>query len=125
MISDLSHFFGGDLSPGITGDLAPASGTIRGQQRVLRRLLTNPGDYVFQPTYGAGLPQWIGRTLDVGKVSALIRSHILLEDTVARTPPPVITVTALAADQTALAVRIAYNDAATSTPVVLSFNVSS
>lgn len=125
MISDISHFFGGDLSPGITGDLAPASGTIRGQQRVLRRLLTNPGDYVFQPTYGAGLPQWIGRTLDVGKVSALIRSHILLEDSVAASPPPVIAVAPLPADPTGLAVRIAYSDAATNTPVVLSFNLSS
>lgn len=124
MISDIAHYFGGDLAPGITGDLAPASGTLRGQQRVLRRLLTNPGDYVFQPSYGAGLPQWIGRLLDVGKVSALIRSQILLEDSVAKLPPPVITVTQTPTDLTGLAVRIAYNDAATNAPVVLSFNVS-
>lgn len=124
MINDINHFWGGDLSPGITGDLLPASGTVRGQQRILRRLLTNPGDYVFQPTYGAGLPAYVGQQLDVGKITALILSQILLEDCVARTPPPQITVQQASTDLTGLAVRIAYNDAATNAPTVLSFNVS-
>jgi hypothetical protein len=124
VINDISHFWGGDLSPGITGDLLPANGTTRGQQRILRRLLTNPGDYVFQPTYGAGLPGYVGQLLDVGKVTALILSQILLEDCVSRTPPPQITVQQTPTDLTGLAVTIAYNDATTNTPIVLSFNVS-
>ena len=61
--------------------------------------------------------------MDVGKVTALIRSQILLEDAVARVPAPVITVKQ-GADLVSLAVDIAYNDAATDTPTVLSFNVS-
>jgi hypothetical protein len=124
VINDLNHFWGNDLSPGVTGDLATVSGTLLGQQRVLRRLLTNPGDYIFHPDYGAGLPGFIGRTLDVGKVVAVIRSQILLEPSVAKTPAPQITVQQLPADLTGLAVTIAYNDADSNTPVVLSFNVS-
>jgi phage baseplate assembly protein W len=123
MMNDLAHYWSGDLSTGNTGDLALVSGTLRGQQRVLRRLLTNPGDYIFQPKYGAGLPAWVGLPMDVGKVTALIRSQILLEDAVARVPAPVITVKQ-GADLVSLAVDIAYNDAATDTPTVLSFNVS-
>lgn len=124
MINDINHFWGGDLLPGLTGDLQPVNGTTRGQQRILRRLLTNPGDYVFQPTYGAGLPQWVGRLLDAGKITALIRSQIMLEDSVAKTPPPQISVQQTPTDLTGLAVTIAYNDAATNAPTVLSFNVS-
>lgn len=124
MINDLSHYWGGDLSTSPTGDLAGASGTLRGQQRVLRRLLTNPGDCLAHPDYGAGLPAWVGLPLDVAKVKALIRSQILLEDAVARTPAPEITVRQLSTDLTGLAVRVAYNDAIVNLPVVLSFNVT-
>lgn len=123
-LTDLYHYWGADLQPGNTGDLMPVSGTIRGQQRILRRLLTNPGDYIAQPNYGAGLPQYVGQPMDVAKITALIRSQILLEDAVAPTPAPQITVQQTAPDLTGLAVRIAYNDAATNSPVVLSFNVT-
>jgi hypothetical protein len=124
MINDLYHYWGSDVSTGPTGDLLTVSSTLLGQQRVLRRLLTNPGDYVFQPSYGAGLPAYVGQPMDVGKITALIKSQLLLESAVAKTPPPQITVAQSPTDLTALAVTIAYNDAATNTPVVLSFNVS-
>ncbi len=124
MLNDLNHWWGEDLSAGNTGDLSTVKSTVRGQQRILRRLLTNPGDYMFQPDYGAGLPQWIGRTMDIGKVTALIRAHILLEDAVAKVPAPQIKVTQTSSDLTAFAVSIQYNDAQTNTPTVLSFNVS-
>ena len=54
------------LRAGAAGDLAPAAGTLRGQQRVLRRLLTNPGDYIWQPGYGAGLGQFVGKPASAG-----------------------------------------------------------
>ena len=124
MISDLNHFWGNDLSPSASGDLSTVQGTLLGQQRVLRRLLTNPGDYIFQPTYGAGLPRLVGQPLDVSAVVGLIRSQILLVSAVAQVPAPQITVTQLAADATGLSVSIAYNDAPSNTPTVLSFNVT-
>lgn len=124
-LTDLSHYFGDDLSVNETGDFASVTGTLRGQQRVLRRLLTNPGGYLFEPPYGAGLPSFIGLPLDVPKLTALIRSQMALEDSVAQLPAPVITVAATAPDPTGIAVSIQYNDAQTNTPVVLSFNVDS
>ncbi len=105
------------------------AGTVRGQQRVLRRLLTNPatattpGDYIFEPDYGAGLPSFLGQPLDAQKITAAIRSQMMLEDSVAATPAPVITITQLSANNTAFGVGIAYNDADTRKPVTLSFTV--
>jgi hypothetical protein len=124
-LADLWHYFGGDLAVTSGGDFEPVTGTLRGQQRVLRRLLTNPGGYLFEPTYGAGLPSFVGQPLDPAKITAVIRSQLSLEDAVATLPAPVITVTATPADPSAFAVSIAYNDADSNTPVILSFNVSS
>ena len=64
MASDLAHWFGQDLNVAASGDLLTVDGTAKGQQRVLRRLLTNPGDYIWEPTYGAGLASKIGQPFD-------------------------------------------------------------
>jgi hypothetical protein len=120
---DLAHFWGNDLTASTTGDFLTVSATVRGQQRVLRRLLTNPGDYIFEPTYGAGLPAFLGQPIDTEKITAVIRAQMLLEDSVAPTPSPVITVAQIGSDNTAFSVDIAYNDAATNAPVTLSFTV--
>lgn len=124
-LNDLSQYVGGDLSPSGTGDLQAANGTLRGQQRVLRRLLTNPGDYLFHPEYGAGLPKYVGQPADIPKIRALIRGQIQMEDSVAKTPAPNITVTPIRAGVGGgFAVSIQYHDAATGQPVNLNFNVS-
>jgi phage baseplate assembly protein W len=124
MPQDLYHYFGNDLQPGNTGDLLPIDGTVRGQQRILRRLLTNPGDYLWQPDYGAGLPAYIGQAVDTGKIVALIRSQIALEACVAPLPLPEITVAQLSTETSGFTVNIRYNDAQTKTPQILSFNVT-
>ena len=123
-LSDLYQYVGDDLMPSPSGDLQPVSDTVRGQQRVLRRLLTNPGDYIFHPDYGAGLPQYVGQPLDVAKMTALIRGQILLEAAVARTPAPVITVTPVASSNGGVFVSIQYVDAATRQAASLQFTVS-
>jgi len=46
-MSDISHLWGNDLTIGPTGDLAVASNDGLTQQRVLRRLLTSVGDYIW------------------------------------------------------------------------------
>ncbi len=124
MLQDLYHYWADDLIVSNTGDLLTVDGTLRGQQRVLRRLLTNPGDYIAHPDYGAGLPASIGQPIDIGKVAALIRAHMLLENCVAKLPPPTVTVTPLDSDPGAFTVAIAYNDADADQPVVLAFTVS-
>lgn len=123
-MNDLYHYFGTDLQAGNTGDLLPVSGGTRGAQRILRRLLTNPGDYTFQPGYGAGLPAFIGQTMDVGRVTALIRAQIALEPCVARLPLPEITIRQLPTETSGFTVDIRYTDAQANTPEVLSFNVT-
>jgi phage baseplate assembly protein W len=124
-LSDLYHYFGTDLSPSNTGDLLTVTAITRGQQRVLRRLLTNPGDYIFQPEYGAGLAQWIGANADLAAMRALIRGQMLLEPSVAVQPEPDVSVLPIANQAGGgFAVAISYTDAPSGAPVVLSFNVS-
>ncbi len=121
MLNDLNHFFSNDLNISNTGDLATVTGITRGQQRILRRLLTNQGAYIFQANYGAGLPQFIGQVLNVPQITALIRSQIFLEDCVAKNPAPQITITPIL---NGLCVYIKYTDASTDSVSVLSFNVN-
>lgn len=121
---DLSHQWGSDLSVGPTGDLAVATGPALGQQRVLRRLLTNPGEYIWQLDYGAGLARFIGQPANPLQIQALIRSQIFKESAVARTPEPVIDVSVSPAGAAGtLYVYIRYQDASSGQAQVLSFSV--
>lgn len=118
---DLSHFYGSDLSVGPGGDLATVDGTPLGQQRVLRRLLTNPGDYVWNPGYGAGLAQFVGQPANAARIRSVIRSQIFQESVVARTPEPVIDIEANVSGT--VTVQIRYADATTGETQALSFTV--
>ena len=118
---DLSHLYGGDLSVAAGGDLATVDGAALGQQRVLRRLLTNPGDYLWNPGYGAGLGQFVGKPANAARIRSVVRSQIFQEAAVARTPAPTIDV-AVAPDG-AVTVAIAYADAATGATQTLTFTV--
>lgn len=89
---DIAHIFGDDLTFGPTGDLLPVDGPQRGVERVLRRLCTNQKAYIWNLTYGAGLPRRVGDTLSVPVIQAIVRSQILLEPAVAPDPAPQITV---------------------------------
>jgi len=118
---DIAQQYGADLVVAAGGDLAVVDGTARGQLRVLRRLLTNPGDYIWNPSYGAGLGQFVGQPVAAARMRAVIRSQIFQEATVARSPEPVID---LAVDPTgAVAVTVRYADAQSGATQVLAFTV--
>lgn len=122
---DIYHQWGADLITGPTGDLALATDAQRGQQRVLRRLLTSPGDYLWHPEYGAGLARFIGRPGNAGQVRAVIRGQIFKEAAVARTPEPVIDVEFSPAGAVGTVfVQIRYVDAPSGLTQFLSFSVS-
>jgi len=121
-MSDAALLWGGDLSAGPTGDIAVAAGTALGQQRVLRRLLTNPGDYIWQPSYGAGLAQFVGQPCDVAAIRSVIRSQIFMEASVARLPEPAIDVQSV--QDGSVFVQIQYVDSTAGSTQVLSFSVS-
>lgn len=120
-MNDLAHYIGSDLNLSITGDLQKIDGTSKGQQRVLRRLLTNPGDYIFHPSYGAGLGAFVGSTADIASITALIRGQVMLEDAVSSVPAPVVAVTQISGG---VSVSIKYVDSTSKAPQVLSFNVN-
>ncbi len=120
-MKDLNHYVGGDLSRSPTGSLSPVEGIERGKQRILRRLITNPGDYLFHPEYGAGLGRYVGALTNTPEIIALIRGQIRLEDCVAKKPAPVI---AVSSSNETLSVNIGYTDSATGEPVTLSFEVN-
>lgn len=110
---DLDMSWSGDLSVSATGDLATVIDPALGTERILRRLLTNPGDYIWSPDYGAGLAQFVGRPIDVVGIETLIRQQMRLESAVSPSPEPVITVSTDAAGQLYLQIR--YQDSLTAT----------
>ena len=57
------------LPPSASGDLLTTDDPTN---RILRRLLTNPGDYLWHPDYGAGLPSRIGTVVNEAELTALI-----------------------------------------------------
>jgi phage baseplate assembly protein W len=118
-MADLSHQWGSDLTLSPTGDLATATGAALTQQRVLKRLLTNQGDYIWQLDYGAGLAGFVGTPASAASIAALIRSQIFKESGVAITPAPVIDIQATQTGS--LAVQIRYADASTGETQLLSF----
>ena len=118
---DLQHIFGADLTIGPGGDLAVTDGPALGLERVLRRLLTAAGEYIWSPTYGAGLPAAIGQVANGPRIAAVIRAQMLQENAVARTPAPKVTVT-VQQDGTVYA-YIQYADAESGTTQTLNFPV--
>jgi phage baseplate assembly protein W len=120
---DIFSWWGQDLRVSASGDLLDVEGELRGQQRIIRRLLTNPGSYIWHPEYGAGLPRYIGQNLDVGLLRGLITSQMYLEESVVQSPPPVIDIQYVG--DGIVQISITYQDAQTGKQVHLSFDVNS
>jgi hypothetical protein len=99
-----------------------ASGGTLTQQRVIRRLLTNPGDYLWGLTYGAGLGQMVGQPVNTDAIEAIVRSQIFQESSVAAVPAPQVTTVLLAPNEPQ--VTVSYADATTGAASVLTLPVS-
>jgi hypothetical protein len=121
MAADLAHWFGQDLNAAASGDLLTVDGVVKGQQRILRRLLTNIGDYFWERTYGGGLAAKIGQPFGIPAMVALIRAQMFLESVVARDPAPIIAVSQAGGG---FYVQIQYTDSDTGQVVPLSFTVT-
>jgi len=120
VLSDLDHYFSQDLAVGTTGDLATVTRLSRSRQRVLRRLLTNPGAYAWHPDYGAGLPAMIGDLIDIPKIRGRVIGHMLLEASVQPMPGPQVVVTEITGGVSVVVNYVALPD---KQPVSLSFDV--
>lgn len=116
---DLSHLWGNDLSWSLTGDLATSDTPDVTQQRVLRRLLTTPLEYLWSPDYGAGLSTYVGQAGAATAIRAAIRGQIFKEPAVAHAPEPAIDLIPDAAGN--LYVHIRYADAASGATQAVAF----
>jgi len=122
-MSDLFHQWGTDLVPAASGDVLLAQGSVLSMQRLLRRLLTNLNDYIWQPQYGAGLGGFVGQPVTVDQIAAVIRSQIFKEASVARSPEPVVEVSINSRSE--VYVQITYTEAPSGQPQILSFSLQS
>jgi hypothetical protein len=120
-MADLALEFGGDLLIGPTGDLLLVDGSELTQQRVLRRLLTNPGDYIWQLSYGAGLGQYVGLPGVGASVVGISRAQMLLESGVGISPAPVIT--AFVQEDGKVTLSLKYADASDGASSTLTFSI--
>jgi hypothetical protein len=114
---DLFHEWGGDLAVGSGGDLALATSSQTTSQRVRRRLLTNPGDYLWNLDYGGGLALFVGTPTPSSKIEAVVRTQLALEATVAATPAPQVSARLVDAANGYVVANITYADQTSSMPV--------
>ena len=119
---DIFHQWGSDLVVGSGGDLAISTGSDTVTQRVLRRLLTNPGDYVWNLNYGGGLGQFVGSPANPADIEAIVRTQLALEPAVPTTPAPQVTASVTDAANGYVVATITYADPSSMAPVQL--NVS-
>lgn len=110
-MADADLVFGGDLAIAAGGDIALATGAALTEQRVLRRLLTNPTDYLWELSYGGGLGQFVGAAGAAGSISAVARTQMRAEHRVAQSPLPQIVIGG--GPSSGVALTILYQDAVT------------
>lgn len=80
----------GDLAFGPTGDLDVCDAQAETSQRVIRRLLTNSGDYIWHLDYGAGLGAQVGQTYSPKVLENTVQRQLRLEAAIATAPAPVV-----------------------------------
>ena len=120
-MADASHNFGEDIILSATGDIATVEGSHATKQRVLRRLLTNPGAYIWNLNYGAGLGGFVGKTNPGARVRGIVRQQMRLEAAVANNPAPSVAVNPDI--NGILTVNVQFTDAATKQPSTLTVPV--
>ncbi len=87
-MNDIFLEWGGDLNVSSSGDLALTTGSAMINQRVCRRLITNPGDYLWNLTYGGGLAKFVGSPANSASIEAAVMTQLALELAVPATPAP-------------------------------------
>src|ERR1700761_5856668 len=117
-----SGFFG-DLELTSSGDLQTCTGSLQGQQRVIRRVLTAPGALLFHPTYGFGMMAKIGTVQNAAALTGQLRSQMFQESAVAQSPPPAVSVQETPLGSGREYASVAYQDAVSGAPQLLVFDL--
>ena len=116
---DISLEWAGDLVVGSNGDLALVSGSNATSQRVYRRLLTNPGDYLWQLDYGGGLGRFVGAPTAPADIESVVRTQLALESAVATSPAPQVSASVIDLANGYVVANISYSDASSGSSVQL------
>jgi hypothetical protein len=114
----------GDLALTVSGDLQTCTGTVQGQQRVIRRVLTAPGGLLFHPNYGFGLTQKIGAVQNAASLAGQLKAQIFMEAAVSQNPGPSISVVETPVGSGREYANVTYTDATSGSPQLLVFDVS-
>jgi len=124
MIVDIDQTYGNDIQVSSSGDLRTVSGSEFGKQRIIRRLLTPTGAYIFHTDYGCGIQLKIGEPLTTAlfeEIKTDIYSNIYKESRVAKVPTPQIVLQEIF---NGLLCQITYTDTATNELEIISFTVT-
>lgn len=92
---DVHHIIGDDILLDKSNDLLFVFDTDETNQRIMRRLFTNKGTYIWNAKWGASIPWRVGDTLSAEVYREIvneIRAAVLEDDDVAKDPPPEITI---------------------------------
>lgn len=120
-MADASLVWGGDLAVTPAGDLSMSDGSALGQQRVMRRLMTNALDYTWNPLYGGGLGQFVGSVASARTIEGAIRAQLYAEAAVSHQPEPSVSTNPL--PDGSVYVNILYADAPSLAAQTLTFSV--
>lgn len=110
-MTDIFLEWNSDLVAGSSGDLLLSSGVLQTNQRVIRRLLTNPGDYLWDLSFGGGLALLVGEPVEPARIESIIRTQLDMEASVAKAPIPSVSVAPLNVAGGTFAAEIVYSDA--------------
>ena len=123
-MNDIYLQWGGDLVVSSSGDLAISSAADTINQRVYRRLLTNPGDYLWNIDYGGGLARFVGNPANPSAIEAVVRAQLLLETSIPSSPVPQVSASIVDVTNGYVVAQITYADPTSMEPVQLSVTAS-
>ena len=116
---DIDHYYGGDVSFA-NGDLVTSDVDIETQQKIIRALLTNDGDYLWH-SYGVGVGACVGDTSNkLSQLKGVCIAQVQSVEGVASSPIPSVT---FQMTGNVLTTVITYTDATTGTIKSFSFNI--
>jgi len=90
----ISVSWGNDLRVGPTGDILAIPREDELDQRLIRRLLTNSGDYYWSVDYGGGLGAYVGRPASPEVLQDVILGQLRLETSIQQDPQPGVVIAA-------------------------------
>ena len=92
---DIYHEIGDDIQLDSTNDLLFVHDTTETNQRIMRRLFTNKGTYIWNSKFGASIPWKVGESLSLEVYKDIVNqvtASVLEDDDVAKSPPPEINI---------------------------------